>query len=204
MITIATLLWDSNVRSMEYSSMYDESWVEKLYRGFKRNVSIPMRFICFVDRQRKFKEPIVQLPIRSEVPSYRDCIQPYELNCAMILVGLDTIVCGNVDHLVDYCLQADRIALPRDPYFPHTVCNGVALVPRGNSEIATKHKGENDMEWVRKFPHHVIDDLFPAQVLSYRCHYKLGVWSNPRIVYFHGNEKPHQLKDEPLVKEHWI
>ena len=102
MITIATLLWDANVNSQPFSSMYDEAWVEKLYRGFARNLNAPFRFVCYTDRERKFSEAIHQRRLQSQAPGYGDCIQPYELDVPMMLVGLDTVIVGNLDHLAAY------------------------------------------------------------------------------------------------------
>src|SRR6185312_8769524 len=110
----------------------------------------------------------------------------------------DTVVTGDVSHLANYCMTAKKIALPRDPYQPDISCNGVALIPAGQQHIYRNWRGENDMEWVRKHPHDLIDDLFPSQVVSYKAHVKKNGIGDARIVYFHGYEKPHE------VKEHWI
>lgn len=122
----------------------------------------------------------------------------------MILVGLDTVVTGNCDHLVDYCYTAEHFALPRDPYNKAQACNGVALVPAKHGHIGHDHNGENDMEWVRKFPHNYIDDLFPGQVNSYKGHVESYGLGDTRICYFHGMKKPHQLSREPWIKKHWV
>lgn len=205
MLTIATLLWQPNAASKPFSTMYDTSWVEKLYRGFRRNLSLPFRFICFVDRTYWFGEPdIEQITLRDPKPSYATCIEPYRLGVPMILVGLDTVVVGNVDHLADYCLSGRLPAFPVDPYHPHQVCNGVGLVPAGWDIIARAHRGENDMEWVRAFPHERIDRLFPDQVASYKGRVKRRGIGDARIVYFHGQEKPHELPHIQFVREHWV
>jgi hypothetical protein len=203
-ITVATLLWQPNGSSKRFSRMYDETWVEKLYCGFARNLTRPFRFVCFVDRPYDFVEPaIVMERIAARRPTYATCIEPYRLNEPMILVGLDTIVTGNIDHLADYCLTADRMALPRDPYHPEIACNGVALVPAGMRAVATTHRGENDMEWVRGFQHHFTDDLFPGQIVSYKGAVERRGLGDARIVYFHGERKPHQLPNVGWIKEHW-
>lgn len=204
MLTIATLFWQANDKSRSFSTMYTEEWVEKLYRGFARNLTVPFRFICYSDSARKYSEPILQ-NINPTLGSngYSDCIRPYELGVPMILVGLDTVVTGNIDHLAEYCFKSDRIALPRDPYKPQIACNGVALVPAGWERIGKEHAGENDMAWCRSFPHHFIDDLFPKHVQSFKGSVKNHGLGDTRIVYFHGEEKPHQLKNDWL-KEHWI
>lgn len=203
MLTIATLLWQANRHSRPFSSMYDEAWVEKLYRGFARNLTQPFRMVCYVDRPREFAEPIDQRLLVSREPGYGDCIQPYELGEPMILVGLDTIVTGNIDHLADYCLNADVIALPGDPYKPTRACNGVALVPAGNDHVATAHDGSNDMEWMRRQEHVFIDDLFPGQVRSFKGHIERHGLGDTRICYFHGERKPHQLPVGHPLLEHW-
>lgn len=205
MLTVCTLLWQPNAASRSFSTMYDEGWVEKLHRGFRRNLTIPFRFICFTDRRRKFAEPdIEQERIRAESPDYSTCIEPYRLGVPMVLVGLDTVVVGNCDKLAEYCLSASRPAFPVDPYRPQQVCNGVGLVPAGWQIVATSHRGENDMEWVRSFPHERIDSLFPGQVQSYKGAVKKRGLGDTRICFFHGQEKPYQLSHVQFVQEHWI
>jgi hypothetical protein len=203
-LTVATLFWQANRHSRDFSAIYTEAWVEKLYRGFARHLTQPFIFVCYTDRPRTFAEPIHQIPLRSPEPSYADCIQPFELDQPMILVGLDTVVCGNIDHLADYCLTADVIALPRDPYARHQACNGVCLVPAGNRHVADLHRCENDMEWLRRQEHRFIDDLFPGQVQSFKGAVKATGLGDTRICYFHGQEKPHQLRAGHPILEHWV
>lgn len=204
MITVATLFWQANDASYDFSRAYDETWVEKLYRGFARNLTRPFRFVCFTDRPREFCEPVEQEPIRGRL-DYSACIEPYRLGEPMILVGLDTVITGNCDALADYCMTAERFAVPLDPYNPRQVCNGVALVPRGHERIALEHDGQtNDMEWVRRFSPAVIDQVFPGQVASYKVHVKPRGLGDARIVYFHGLEKPPEIyQTTPWVREHW-
>ena len=203
MITIATLLWAPNGESFSFSRMYDESWVEKLYRGFARNLSRPFRFVCFTDRPRSFAESIEQEPIRGPL-GYAACIEPYRLDAPMILVGLDTVIVGNCDPLADYCLSADVLAVPRDPYHPARACNGVALVPGGQAaRMWNGFDGRNDMEWIRANPHAFLDDLFPGAVISYKVQARGRGIGGASIVYFHGKLKPHELSGEPFVRAHW-
>lgn len=207
MIKIVTMLWDKNDESYGFSSMYTEAWVEKLYRGVKRNLTQPFEFICYVDRERQFSEPIRQMQIRNDPPSYCDYTQPYELNEPMILMGLDTIIIGNIDHLADYCFTADKLAVPAAIYRPNTVCNAVALVPAGQKWVFDGWKGENDMEVMRR--HYaakridMLDEVFPGEIVSYKKHVKPNGLRNARIVFFHGEEKAHQL-NLSWIRENWV
>lgn len=121
----------------------------------------------------------------------------------MILCGLDTVVTGNCDHFAEYCLSKDKVALPLDPFDNKQVCNGIALAPKGHRYIYEMWNGENDMLWLRKMPHVVLDEIFPGQIVSYKGHVKKHGLGDARIVYFHGHEKPHEIEDE-WVKQHWM
>lgn len=204
MINIVTLFWDPNVKSHGFSRVYSEEWVEKLYRGFARNLTEPFRFICYTDRERDFSEPIEQEAIEMSRPDYGCCIEPYKLGRPMILVGLDTVITGNIDHLAKYCMTERRIALPKAVYKKNTVCNGVALVPAGHSDVYHRWNGENDMEWMREQFYSVIDNLFPWHVVSYKGHVKEHGLGDARIVFFHGEEKPHQLTRVKWLRKHWV
>lgn len=204
-ITIATLLWSPTTTSFHYSRCYTEEWVDKLYRGFARNLTRPMRFVCFADKLRTFKEPIEQVLIDGE-PDYSSCIQPYKLNVPMILVGLDTIVTGNCDELADYCFYGDRVAVPIDPFYPDKLCDGVHLVPAGmKARMYDAHKGENDMEWVRAQADQmaVIDRLFPGQVRSFKGFVEKHGLDDTRIVFFHGEKKAHELGHIGWIERAW-
>lgn len=190
---------------MRTSSHYTEADVEKLYRGFSRNLSEPFRFVCFSEKERSYSEPIEQKLLQDELPQYGAMIEPFKLNEPMIIVGLDTVITGNCDHLARYCLTADRIAVPRDPFYPDKLCNGVVLAPAGSAWFWNdKPDGMNDMDWVRSHDLAVIDDLFPGQVVSFKRHVrKQGLNDDMRVVFFHGELKPHELLHIGWIDRHW-
>lgn len=214
MLTVATLLWDPNQKSFPFSRYYDETWVEKLYRGFARNLTVPFQFRVFTDRPREFEESAVKVSkLKSRTPGYDDCIQPFEIGEPMILCGLDTVILRNIDHLAHYCLTQKVLALPRDPYHWGRACNGVVLAPAGLEQIYTSHAGQNDMDWLRSHEHVFIDDVFPGSVKSYKGHVMGETgrhgggpatrgYAGIDICYFHGEPKPHRVVD-PEITENW-
>ena len=199
------MIWEPNKYSETFSRCYDDTWVEKLCRGFRRNLTAPFQFSLFTDRPRQFTEDIVQYPVLAQEPQYGCFTEPYRLNEPMILVGLDTVIVGNIDHMVRYCLSADKIALPRNPYNLEQSINGVALVPAGQRRIFDDWRGENDMEWLRKQDTAFIDDLWPGEVLSLKAHdvRRKGL-QGAKIVYMHGVPKMHQLGHLDWIREHWV
>lgn len=208
MITVTTCLWDANEQTPHFSRCYDESWADKLYRGLKRNLTQPFRLVVFTDRERRFREPIEQERLLMEDPHFGACVEPYRLDCAQIMVGLDTVIVGNIDHLADYALQATRPAVPRDPFFPETVSNSVVIAPEGcRAMLWDGYAGENDMDWIRakRSECDLLDDLFPRQIVSYKGRVQFfGIDDDTRIVFFHGVRKPHELTRIDFIREHWL
>lgn len=202
MLTVATVFWDANATSFEFSRCYSEEWVEKLHRGFRRNLTVPFRFVCFTEREREFSAGIEQERLSSDRPDYGALIEPYRLGEPMILVGLDTVVTGNCDEMAEFALTSGMLALPRDPYAKHRACTGVQLVSAGFESVWQTYQGGDDMEHMRKQPHVFIDDLFPGQAESYKGWVRDHGVGDTRIVYFHGVPKMDALQDA-WVMEHW-
>ena len=147
-------------------------------------------------------EEIGQIIMPSVEYGYGDCIRPFGLGVPMILCGLDTVVTGNCDDLARYCLEADVMALPRDPYKPKIACTGVCLVPHGYAHVFATWHGQNDMDHMRAQEHVFIDSVFPGQVQSYKGHVERRGLGDTRICYFHGLKKPHELKLD-WINKHW-
>lgn len=131
--------------------------------------------------------------------------EPYRLNHPMLLTGLDTLFVGCLDGFGQWCLDHPReLALPRHPYQPDVSINGISLWGGGNSDIYDRWSGENDMTWIRGFPHENVDVLWPGQIVSFKAHAALqGLPAAARIVYLHGTPKMHELMHLPWVREAW-
>jgi hypothetical protein len=204
MLHIACCLWDANQHSQAFSRCYDESWVEKLYRGFQRNLSMPFQFVCFTDRERRFAEPIAQERLQAAVPDYGCLIEPFRLDEPTIICGLDTVVLGQVDHMARYCLEGDAIALPAHPSKPEVTINPVVFVPKGHRRVFEEWRGESDMAWLAGQKHVKTDAMWPGEILSLKLHdvRRKGPQS-ARIIYFHGDPKPSDLGHLDWVQDHW-
>lgn len=207
-ITIATMIWHPTRESYPFSRIYDESWVLKLFAGVARNLTaFAPRFVCYVDEPRDLPDWVAQRPIANRPAGYRDFTQPYELGGPMMLMGLDTVIVGDIDPLAAYCFDAQRLALPAAIYRRNTVCNAVALVPAGHEWVYAQWDGSNDMAWLRlqhkRGKVDVLDRLFPGQIVSYKEKVKRFGLDRARIVFFHGEEKPHELGDLAWIREHW-
>lgn len=224
-LCVATILFDasSGKDTHSFSHHYDEEYVERLYRGVKRNLRNEFRFCLFTEKPRKLGGHIEQYPLTEDPIGYGSMMEPFALDEPTIIMGLDTVIVGDITPLANYCTDLyplDRpVLVPMDPYKPVRFCNGVQLVPFGRYDLFdawSKYKHgdrlRNDMLFIRQAEGIAsLDDAFPGQVISYKVHMLEPVKirgidppvpADARIVYFHGRPKPHEVKDTWL-KKHW-
>jgi hypothetical protein len=225
-ITYVCVLFAGNDSVPHYSRVYDASWVDKLYRGVDRNTECDIDFVCLTDRWTDFDEyvNIRQLQLKDTPGSWASMCEAWRPGVAfnrICVLGLDTIITGPIDEIVD--TDCD-IGLLHDPYSPAQVSNCVGIYSRAacnrlwQNWIENQGKWKTDalyngciseMEFLRKAVGingaTMLDDVHPGQIVSYKAH----VVDHPkaleraRIVYFHGKPKPHQVEDE-WIKQHWI
>lgn len=197
MLTVGTLLFQWNDSVPDFARCYTPEWVDKLYRGILFHYTKPFRFVCLVDKEYDFQENIEMEMLQSKRWGVCDT-QMYGIKGdRLALFGLDTIITGSLDSIFAY---DGPLAVPRDPYNPMSPCNGVVLCP-SRPEISAQ--GGNGMAVLRHFDHEYLDDLFPGLLKSYKVHVVPEGLGDARIVYFHGEPKPHILKDA-WIKENWI
>jgi len=204
-LCVTTCLWDANWHSLPGSRAYSEDWVEKLHAAFRRHLSSAFDFVVFTDRDRQFSPGIEQKRLTAKVPTYGSFLEPFRLNAPMISVGLDTLILANIDDLARYCLTADKIAVPRDPYMPEQSINGVVLSPAGQRRVWTEWDGAcTDMDRMRQLDTVFIDDLFPGSCISFKAHdVRRKGTQGARIVYFHGVPKMSDLPGDKMIRKHW-
>jgi hypothetical protein len=201
-LTVATCFWKANRHTAPASIGYEPFWVDRLAAGFRRNLTVPHRFVVLTDREYEFAEGVEQMRLGTDEPDWSSMIEPFHIEGPLIVVGLDTIVLGNIDHMAEWCETAETIALPRSPGKPYA-CNGVVLCPRGQTGIFHRWSGQNDMEWLRIQDHVFIDDLWEGQVVSYKLHVRPFGLGDARIVYSHGRPKADELRHLDWVRDNW-
>ena len=225
-ITIVTALFDGRQTKVPHSvGIYDESWVDKLYRGIERNYNGTFGFICLTEKTRRFKEPIRQVRFSRSVDQYgwMSLMEQYRPDLCIgnrCTMGLDTIITGPLNDIFEY--SPEKVALCTDPYHPHLVCNAITLAtPEFAEEIwniwlndeqkilkeCTLFGAPSEMVLLRKLYGNSprIDDMFPGRIVSYRvdvASMNIAV-EDTSIIYFHGTTKPHQVNKE-WMRRHWV
>jgi len=196
--TIVTALFDGRQTGVPHTTgVYDTAYVEKLYRGFKRNLTIPFDFICLVDKNYIFQEDIKAVRFKRSVDQYgwmslMEMYRPELCEGIRLTVGLDTIITGPVDDILQ--AQVSKFAVCTDPMYPDKICNAITLstpefceefwgmwegnedklMPESKLILENAAPAPSEMVLMRKYygDSPCIDKVFPNRILSYKIHVK--------------------------------
>ena len=197
-ITIVTALFDGRHTGVPHTTgVYDTAYVEKLYRGFKRNLTIPFDFVCLVDKNYIFQEDIKAVRFKRSVDQYgwmslMEMYRPEICEGIRLTVGLDTIITGPVDDILQ--AQVSKLAVCTDPMYPDKICNAITLstpefceefwgmwegnevklIPDSKLVLENVAPAPSEMVLMRKYygDSPCIDKVFPNRILSYKVHVK--------------------------------
>ena len=214
-VTIACVLYQGEDVPAHSLGIFTPEWVDRLYRGIKRNTSREFRFVCFVDRDYEFTEPVESKKLTLPYRNMFSLLEPFREDMGrVVFMGLDTIITGNIDALLDY---DGPFAMLTDPYYPERPCSGVMCFPympeiwadveanhAKHAQDATMFGFPSDMIYLAKHKSERIDHYVDG-IYSYKAHIKPNpeLLEKARIVYFHGKEKPHELAGLEWVERHW-
>ena len=196
--TIVTALFDGRQTGVPHTTgVYDPAYVEKLYRGFKRNLTIPFDFVCLVDKNYIFQEDIKAVRFKRSVDQYgwmslMEMYRPEICEGIRLTVGLDTIITGPVDDILQ--AQVSKFAVCTDPMYPNQICNAITLstpefceefwgmwegnevklIPDSKLVLVNVAPAPSEMVLMRKYygDSPCIDKVFPNRILSYKVHVK--------------------------------
>lgn len=79
---------------------YTAEWVDKLHQGIQRNLTIPYRFVCFSDCEVNCE----RIELESGDHGFWSKMQMFKpgvLSGPTLYLDLDTVICGNLDEIID-------------------------------------------------------------------------------------------------------
>ena len=214
-VTIITVKWGTK---------YNADYVNKLYRGFKRNCSREFRFVCFTDDANGLDENIEPRKLIEDWKGWwgkasifsRD----HQIAGLKFFIDLDMVITGSLDDLLDfkgkfallrtdelYCETLNKqgynssILLWRDDYFePIYTCLKACY-----HELA-KYIYRFDY-WLEMMVQNAefVQELFPGQVLDYTAECQDDqLQDGTRIVAFPRDPKPHEVTHKAWMQLHWV
>ena len=204
------------------------NYVNRLYRSVQRHLNIPHRFICFTDRAGiGFAPGIEILPLGKDEVDLRwnlTKMVAYKpdngLTGRVLLFDLDVVITGCLDELAGY--NGEFITCEA-AYHKNGIGGSLVgfeagwgakklwapLMTKRRSFYESMTDGSERQYFGMKLraAGHKIDfwqTLYPGQVLSYKVHCQGTTCApdNVRVVRFHGHPRPHEVKDNWVIK-HW-
>lgn len=216
----------------KWSRCYTPAWADRFARGVARH-SPRAEVVILTDYPAdQFHAGQTILPFTLPHRGWAQLIEmfrPEVVGEAAILCGLDTVFVGDLAP-VERCVIASGYITPTDPYFPGQPTNAVVGVTAQYADAIWKvwrhasHAGLpqgdeykmfgafSEMFWLARNTRTLarFDDALPGAVASYKATIRKfdGNRHLPRpvrIVYFHGQPKPHDLAESgvPWVADHW-
>lgn len=180
---------------------YSPEWVNRLYRGFSRHLSLPFKFHCLTDVEGDFDSNISLHPFQNPTGDWwciNEVFRP-DLPFGRVLVtGLDTIVRGSLDEIASW---EGEFGMLRNIYLPSRRGNGVCLWDHGKvaermwaaandpqKKAACKLQTVNGFRlsemilWEKEYPNSpLLTDIFPGQMVWYK-----GEWCKGQYLHREG------------------
>ena len=218
---------------IKWGTKYGSDYVNKLYKGFKRNLNKKFNFFCITDNTDNLDSEIRTMELECEFKGWMKKSVLFNKKCKIIIyfkdtdhlsrrimfIDLDMIVVGNLDYLFDY--NGDFCLMKTDDIQCESSKNGynssIILWKNGfGKEIYSTLLKYHDYitKQIVRFDHYLefliknsdfTGDCFPSKILDYNfyCKGKTQLPTECTIVAFPRSPKPHECTEEFLMK-HWI
>lgn len=182
---------------------YDTGYVRMLARMISENVSNAHNMVLFTDQCEDVGVSIMKAPLHMGWPGWwskMELFAPWNAQYRpMLYFDLDTYVTGDIEDLMDF--DTDDLWMLEDVYQKGCGQSAVMLIPRDTSEIWNRFAlsaGEHmrnlvgDQDFLRKFPMKFLQSKFDG-IVSYKADLKRGREKRGRVIFFHGEPKPHNV-----------
>lgn len=195
-LTIVCALWRGTAPLISALScdVYEPFWVDRLYRGCKRNLARPFRFVCVTDWPgAKFEEPVESVPFAHDDRSYlclTECLRPSLKIDRGLFMGLDTVIVGSLEDIASYDGDVAFVPYPKD----HAILSNPVVAFRGEWGASVHqewradpegvaennlvfsldgHKASEQIFWPKLAPTPDLStDLWPGQIQSWMHEYR--------------------------------
>lgn len=218
-----------NIVCFKWGNKFSAEYVNKLYNAVERHITVPHSFTCFTDDPTGVicrTEPFLH-----SLSSWWYIIglfnEKHNFKGKVLYMDLDTVIQDNIDHIisldVDFAitedfyrprgLQTTFIMWKPEKYYHlyETLKRELPANPRPGHIGGTNGFIET---YVPKEEVTILQDVFPKEFISYKVHIRdvnhrrlndlPGDLNTAKVVCFHGRPMPHETRELPWMKKHWI
>ena len=215
-----------NIVCFKWGQKFSSDYVNKLYRGIKRNTTIPINFICYTEDpvgiECKTEEFIEDLPYWWYIIGAMN--PEHKLEGKTVYFDLDTVILKNIDDILQWDV---RFATLQDFYRPNGLQTAYIMWDKGIGKAiwdrfvdtypksywpnlirepgGTNRFLEKSVGTKRNVPR--VQGKFPNSCASYKATLLQRGDNKPneeeRIIFFHGKPMPHEVAELAWMQEHW-
>lgn len=205
--------------------VYDQSWVDKLYRAVKRNYTKSFNFVCLTNDIKHHTDYNVY-PLSFDVWGWWNKLDIFAPNLFFgptLYLDLDVVVCKDFTQAFE-SLPADVLLMCTEPF--KNLFNSSVMYWNGDLSDIYFDFVKDQEYFVKKYElptkqqQAIGDGAFIADKLCSRIqsfdkylskgffnwkHHKIEtIIDDPTMLIFTSTEKPSNNIDLPIVKKHWI
>ena len=194
---------------VKWGTKYSADYVNILFDMIERNLpsDFGKKFVCFTEDPTGLDESIEVRPLPGDLVGWWNKLYLFKLNVfdegeRVCFLDLDTAILGDISQIASY---KGEFAILRDFYRPQGFNSGLMLWRGGfgtNIWDSFLKAGKPDIEggdqvWIEKRQRgaDILQDKFLGCFASYKEKGKIAPPRGTKIVCFHGDPKPHQIKD---------
>src|SRR5512146_2662813 len=199
MLTIACVKWGSRY-SAEYVNILADMVLRNLPSGFA------CKFICFTDNPDGIDSSIEPRALPPGLIGWWNKLYLFSADAfsageRVLYFDLDTVIASDLDEIVSY---SGKFGILSDPYHPQHYNSSCMMwtagdFPRVWTDWIEQGKPElplGDQQWIeRKISGaDFLQNVFPGSFQSYKAHCYPFPPMGTRVIYFHGEPKPHDCE----------
>ncbi|HUY67738.1 MAG TPA: 6-hydroxymethylpterin diphosphokinase MptE-like protein [Alphaproteobacteria bacterium] len=197
--------------TVKWGFKYGPDYVNIFYDMLTRNLPQPLdftpRFVCFTDDPSGLDKGIETRPLPGDLKGWWNKLYLFkqglfEDGARVVYMDLDTAIVGDVRELAGY--RGD-FAILRDFYRPKGLGSGIMLWRGGFgahmwdtfAKAGMPEIDGGDQAWIERFQNKpdILQDLFLDAFVSFKESAMLSLPGRARIVCFHGDPKPHEVRN---------
>jgi len=204
-----------NIVCVYKDQKYSEDWVDRLYRGVKRNINIDFSFHCISNRQTKYNT----IPLQLDSNGYWNKIELFRkdlFNGPVLYFDLDVVICNDITPMIESCTDS-KLYMVEEPYraihnssvmlwnqdysdlYDNYVSNQSDIV--NEYQDITRQGALGDQAYISEnIEHNIIDQEY----IAWEHHKMKTDYVDPAVLIFTGSKKPNLNQHLDIVRNNWI
>jgi hypothetical protein len=202
---------------------YDATWVERLQNMLRRNISQSFEMVCLSD----VDVPCRRVELEPAGPGYWSKLQLFRPGLfagPVLYFDLDTVICGNLDTLIDQLISQSEFVMWHDDWY--NISSSAIMYWNGDYSFVYDRYCRQPEYYHERYstanqdgqrlvgdqaviaslvPHVFVNQFVPKSCIHVvtKDDSRFNLDQCKILIFRKPNNKPNTQLEHPLVKEHW-